>query len=285
MRSVEEHRKFFAEYVVRMGGCDDPRLIAAFANVPREAFLGPGPWRVAAGSTYIATPDDDPRWVYQDCVIGLAKGLWLNNGQPSLHARCICAALPAAGETVVHIGVGSGYYTALLAELVGPEGCVIGLDIERELVQWAQTNLRRYRNVDVRCASAADANLDQADVIYVNAGATHPPSSWIEAMKPGGRLVFPLTGTGGAGLMLLVRQASTASLPATALCRVTFTPCIGVRDHEDAARLRTTIDRESFRQIRSLRRGVHPDASSWYVGEGWWLSTNAPSADPPGLLT
>jgi protein-L-isoaspartate(D-aspartate) O-methyltransferase len=86
----------------------------------REDFLGPGPWQIVRwGGGYRATPDADPVYLYTDDVIGILPERHLNNGQPSLHAALIAAATPEPGEHVVHIDAGVGYYTAILAELVG----------------------------------------------------------------------------------------------------------------------------------------------------------------------
>jgi protein-L-isoaspartate(D-aspartate) O-methyltransferase len=52
-------------------------------------------------------------------VIGILPKRNLTNDQPSLHAALIAAAAPQPGEHVLHVGVGVGYYTAILAELVG----------------------------------------------------------------------------------------------------------------------------------------------------------------------
>ena len=92
MNSIAEHRRFYAELVVRSAGSANARLVDAFAQVPRERFVGPGPWHVFVGDGYITTPTDDPRFLYQDVLIALAPERNINNGQPSLHARCLAPA-------------------------------------------------------------------------------------------------------------------------------------------------------------------------------------------------
>jgi protein-L-isoaspartate(D-aspartate) O-methyltransferase len=76
------------------------------------------------GGGYRTTPDPDPVYLYTDDVIGIRPERNLNNGQPSLHAALIVVAAPQPGEHVVHVGTGVGYYTTILAELVGAEGRV-----------------------------------------------------------------------------------------------------------------------------------------------------------------
>ena len=175
MNTTAEHRRFYADFIVKSTGSTDARLINAFATVPREDYLGRGPWSIFVGSGYLPTISDDPRLLYQDVLVGIAPDRGINNGQPTLHARCLAAAAVSIGDTVVHIGTGAGYYTAVLAALVGPTGRVIGFESEPDLAERAALNLKHLAHVEVRAASATEANIPPCDVIYVNAGATHPP--------------------------------------------------------------------------------------------------------------
>lgn len=272
MPTLEQHRRFYAEFVVRSAGSGDERLIDAFAAVPREDYLGPGPWPIFVGSGYLPTVSDDPRLLYQDVLVALALDRRINNGQPSLHARCLAAVAPAAGERVVHVGAGTGYYTAILAALVGGRGTVTAFEIEPDLAARAAANLAHLPQVTVEAASATAAALPACDVLYVNAGATHPPASWLDALNIGGRLVFPLTPDEGFGVMLEVTRTAAARYAARALVRVAFIPCIGARDDATSASLAAALERQSLKEIRSLRRGTVADDSAWCVGDGWWLS-------------
>jgi len=273
MNSVAEFRRFYAEFIVKSSGGDSERLIEAFSAVPREDFLGPGPWQVFVGSGYIPSISSDPRLLYQDVLIGLAPDRRINNGQPSLHADCLAAAAPAIGETVVHVGAGTGYYSAILATLVGPTGKVIAIEREGDLAARAAAALRAYPHVEVRTASATEAALPECDVMYVNAGATHPPAAWLDAVRVGGRLVFPLTPNEGPGVMLALTRKGPLSYAATALSRVAFIPCIGARDDAASASLATALERQSLKGIRSLLRNGSPDKTAWCVGANWWLSS------------
>jgi protein-L-isoaspartate(D-aspartate) O-methyltransferase len=107
----------------------DGKVTAAFAAVPREQFVGPGPWSVFTQAGYLKTPSDDPALLYQDITVGLADDRQINNGQPRLHAACLVNLDVQEGETVVHIGAGTGYYSALLSKLVGPTGSVHAYEI------------------------------------------------------------------------------------------------------------------------------------------------------------
>ena len=274
MNSIEDFRDFYARFIVTSSGSSDERLIAAFSAVPREDYLGPGPWPVFVGSgCYLPTISSDPRLLYQDILIGLATDRGINNGQPSLHARCLAACAPRSGETAVHIGAGTGYYTAVLAHLVGSDGRVFALEIEADLAGRARNNLAHLPNVAVSAASAAEVSLPDCDVMYVNAGATHPLPSWLDALKVGGRLIFPLTPNEGAGCMLLVTRSSESAYAATIVGRVEFIPCIGARDEATSKAIASALERQSLQSVRSLRRGDSTDETAWCVGSGWWLST------------
>ena len=270
---IEDFRKFYAHFIVKSSGSSDERLIAAFSAVPREKYLGPGPWQVFVGTGYLPTISSDPRLLYQDIVVGLATDRGINNGQPSLHARCLAACAPRPGETVTHVGAGTGNYTAVLAELIGKRGKVLALEIEPDLAARARDNLAYLRNVAVSAASAADGSLPSCDLIYVNAGATHPLPSWLDALNIGGRLIFPLTPNEGFGCMLLVTRTSESAYAASVVTRAAFIPCIGARDDAMSKTLASALERQSFKSVRSLRRDDMADETAWCTGSGWWLST------------
>ena len=274
MNGIEQVRDFYARFIVKSAGSSDERLIAAFATVPRETYVGIGPWQVfVGGSGYLSTISNDPRLLYQDIVIGLATDRGINNGQPSVHARCLAACAPRIGETVVHVGAGTGYYTAVLAQLVGEAGRVLAFEIEQDLAARARDNLAHLPNVAVSAASATEGPLPNADLIYVSAGATHPFPSWLDALNVGGRLVFPLTTDEWLGFMLLVTRKSDGAYAASAITRVAIIPCVGARDEAMSKSIALALDKQSLKSIRSLRRDNTADQTAWCVGSGWWLST------------
>ena len=137
MERLEAHRAFFASLITAQAGVPNGRLSEAFAATPRERFLGPGPWKIFAGGGYITTPTDDPAFLYQDVTVALSEAGKINNGQPVLHAVGLSALNPQPGEMAVHIGAGTGYYTAVLARLVGPDGKVFAYEIEPALAELA----------------------------------------------------------------------------------------------------------------------------------------------------
>lgn len=272
---TDEARRAYAQQLMRDLGPGHQRLHDAFSSTPREQFLGPPPWPLLRGG-FTRQWSDDARDLYQDVLVGLDIELGINNGQPSLHARCLAACDPHPGDTVLHVGAGTGYYSAILAHLVGQQGHVIAYEIETHLARRAVANLAAWTQVRVRAASGAEAPLPACDVIYVNAGATHPVPAWLDAMRVGARLLFPLTADDGDGCMLLVTRRSERGYAARALMRVAFIACIGARDTRQSHALRQAFAARSEHVIRSLRRDDAPDASTWVAGPGWWLSSDAP---------
>lgn len=272
--SYDAIRRFYADLVTAKGGVRDDALAAAFAGVTRERFVGPGPWRIFTAGGYIDTPSDDPAFLYQDVVVGLATERLINNGEPSLHARCLAALAPRPGEQVVHVGAGTGYYSALLAELVGERGRVEAYEIEADIATRAAANLADRPNVQVHGRSGSQGPLPSCDVLYVNAGATAPMAAWLDALNDGGRLLFPLTPDEGLGGMLLVRRDGER-FAARIISWAMFIPCIGARDAAQSERLSQAFQRKDIGRVRSLRRDGAPDASCWVQGDGWWLSTEA----------
>ncbi len=198
----------------------------------------------------------------------------INNGQPSLHARCLDALQVSAGDTVIHVGAGTGYYSAILSELTGPSGTIFAYEIDDELALLASDNLNGRDNIRVQNCSGTWGDLPVCDVIYVNAGATEPISSWLNALNKEGRLLFPLTSTLGSGGMLLIQRIDESLHSAKFILPVDFIPCIGARDEKVAFELVDTFEGGDALEVKSLHRDKSPDDSCWFQWEDCWLSTN-----------
>jgi protein-L-isoaspartate(D-aspartate) O-methyltransferase len=274
-------RRAYARHICFAAEAEDPHLEAAFAEIPREAFMGPGPWPMpGAGYAYHSTPDDDPHWLYQNALVGLIPEKLLNNGQPSFLARLIGLGRIRAGEHVVHIGAGVGYYTAILAALVGETGQVTAIEYEPVLAGRAAANLAGYPQVRCVQGDGSTLPLDPADVILVNAGAARPLDLWLDALKPGGRLILPLCAPdklpNGApmtrgGIFLIERDAD--GFAATHKSPVGIYPCFGASGPDAEARLAEAFQRGGMDKVRRLHRtdDVAPDAC-WVSGPGWALA-------------
>ena len=266
-------RAAYAREVLARYGTSDAAVEAAFAKVPREAFLGPPPWSFAAGGTASWAGTSDPALLYQDELVALDRVKGINNGQPSLHALCIAALGLSATDHVLHAGAGTGYYTAILAELAGS---VDAYEIEPTLAARAADNLTPWPNVVVRAESATGRTLPAADAIYVSAGASHPDPFWLDALREGGRLLFPLTGADGVGGMLLVERRG-AGFAARFVSNCGFINCMGLRDPVTAARLTEVFKAGGKEEVRSLTRRPPPGSTVWFAGDGWYLSTEPPA--------
>jgi len=270
----EKYRTFYAKLISKAAKLNDTGIEEAFRTVKRETFAGPGPWWLTnGGHPYVQTPDDDPAFLYQNLLLALDRERGINIGQPSAHARWLGACNIKTGETVVQVGTGSGYYTAILAHLVGPEGRVYAYEIDETLAARARENLRDHHQVELRIASGVEAKLPEADLVYVCAGAAQPSRSWLDALRPGGRVLFPLAPEGVFGGMLLVtRPDQGTAWPAMFVTRAQFIGCAGLQDEEAGRRL-TEAFSNGWDSVRSLRLEGKPDDSCWFAGDGWWLST------------
>jgi protein-L-isoaspartate(D-aspartate) O-methyltransferase len=275
---LSESREAYARNVTARVEVQDTRLHDAFAAVPREKFLGPGPWLIVHPRRgYVLSKSADPRLVYVDGLIALDAALGINNGQPSAHANWIGALGLEPGERVLHIGAGTGYYTAILGELVGPNGRVKAIEIAPRLAAWARESLADRPNIEVCERSGAVGALPGANVIYVNAGATAPLAVWLDALARGGRLLFPLTGNLGGG-MLLVKRGEAAGWPARFVSGAAFIDMVGGRHSEGADAVRAAFRRGGANEVRSLWRDDRRQAEDWLRGDGWRLSR----VDPAG---
>jgi protein-L-isoaspartate(D-aspartate) O-methyltransferase len=235
--NIAEIRSIFARLMAAAGDSEDPRLQQAFELVPREAFMGPGPWRLGVYQKYFETPDADPAYLYQNVLVALDADKGINNGEPFLHARWIAAVSPKAGDTVCHIGAGTGYYTAILSVLTLSGGAVHAFEIEEGLAEKARDNLRPFEGISVITGDATKLPLPPSDLIYVNAGGVAPPPSWLQALRPQGRMIFPWRPSIDVGLAIVIsRQA--AGFRVKPLMNSYFIPCVGASEagqmHENA---------------------------------------------------
>lgn len=253
-------------------------IIDAFATVPRERFFEPGPWRVMVGprpDRAFTTPDADPRWLYHDILISIDPARGLNNGMPSLWAYYFDQLDLSPGAHVLQVGAGLGYYSAVLAELVGRSGRVIAVEHDSGLAARAREHLASWPQVEVVAGDGRTHDAGAVDAIVVFAGSTHPAPSWLDRLAAGGRLLMPLTDANRWGFMLKVTRDG-AALRAGSTGRLGIYPCAGGRDDAAAERLEralAALGRDPV-PVHTLHRGAPPpDAGDavWYEGPGFWL--------------
>jgi protein-L-isoaspartate(D-aspartate) O-methyltransferase len=276
-------RRAYALQIMASVRSVDERLTAAFAAVPREDFLGPGPWKIMRGGAYVDSPSADPVYLYTDTVVGIDPERHINNGQPSLHANLLAHAAGRAGEHFVHVGTGTGYYTALMSHIAGPSGSVTGIEFEPDLAARATANLAGRTNTAILQGDGATLSFASADVIYVNAGATGPADIWLDRLKDGGRLVLPLTtdkGFGGVSPEHFVRQGAVflitrrgAEFLARWISAVAIYPCQGMRDADSERALAAAFAKGDWNRVtRLVRNDAAPEEQCWLKAPGWCLT-------------
>ncbi|MGI9490137.1 MAG: protein-L-isoaspartate O-methyltransferase family protein [Geminicoccaceae bacterium] len=248
----------------------------AFATVPREQFLPSGPWRIIPPwRKAYTTPDADPRWLYHNVLVAIDEARDLNNGEPRFWAYLLDQLDVRPGDTVLHVGAGTGYYSAIFQEISGRDGRVVAIEYDEELAATAKRNLEDRHRIEVIQGDGTAYVPGPVDVIIVNAGVTHPAPSWLDALKPGGRLLLPLTAEDRSGFYFRIERCEDG-YAARAISRVGIFHCGGSgRDAALAARLQHLVrrGRGKFPPVRSLHRGAPPKGRSvWYHGPDFWLS-------------
>ncbi|MBI3058325.1 MAG: methyltransferase domain-containing protein [Deltaproteobacteria bacterium] len=280
---IETLRQYYAEELRAVANIQSEAVVRAFAKVPREHFLGPGPWQIVnpwrldVEPSYRMTPDADARHIYHNILVGIDPERHLNNGQPSFLAFLIDALELQEGEHVVHVGCGTGYYSAILAEVVGRNGHVTAIEIDPELASRARSNLSYLSGVQVVAGDGGDLDPGPTDAIFINAGATHPRAIWLDSLRLGGRLLVPLTVTedtdGGGGGRVLKATRQPRGLTACFISEVGIFLCVGGRDPELNRRLKEAFNRGDWKSVQSLRREKHePDDACWLHNDDFCLS-------------
>jgi protein-L-isoaspartate(D-aspartate) O-methyltransferase len=280
MDRVVAARRAFAEELRFVEHIGSAAVINAFATVPRERFLGPTPWYVLrfGAEDYWRLPDDDPVHAYHNVLFAIDRERGLNNGQPEFWARLLDSAAIRPGDTVFHIGAGTGYYTAILAELTGPDGRVIAAEIDPGLAKRAAVNLADRPNVQIVTGDGAVHEPGAVDALVVNAGVTHPKDTWLAALKPGGRMLVPMTTDRGDGTVFRIeRLGSECRFAAKAVSGVHIYPCAGARKPEEERMLVRSLGDGGQKFVRSLRCDRHGKGETcWFHGDRFCLSAELP---------
>jgi protein-L-isoaspartate(D-aspartate) O-methyltransferase len=270
-------RHAYAKQIMAPLDAAHPRVEAAFAAVRREAFLGPGPWPISYRNRrgYLRAPSDDPVYLYQDVFVGMIPERNLNNGNPSGHAMLIARADPRPGEHAVHIGAGLGYYSAILAHMVGDTGRVTAIEYDPGLAARLAANFAGQANVRAAEGDGTKTDFDPADVIYVNAGATRPVDLWLDRLEDGGRLILMLTmdkeRQRNGGFFRIERRG--ADFLAKWLSPGDVFPCEGARDAESERALAAAFDKGGWDRVTRLyRSGDVPAVRCWLKGPDWCLA-------------
>ncbi len=268
--SSESLRLRYADRIMRLAETDDPRIGQAFASVPRENFLPPPPWTII--SLGIATQTSELADIYDNVLVAIDRPRGINNGEPTLHAAWMNAVKPQPGEAVGHVGAGTGYYTAILAHLVAPDGHVEAYEYEEDLAADAADNLKAYLSVAVHSGTAFGVVLPRADIVYVNAGVLAPDPGWLRALKPGGRLVFPWQPHRGWGPAMLVMRTENG-FRAKPLMSVGFISCSQEKTKAVGARGPSEADIAATRSIH-LTADREADDTATAIYDAVWFSSD-----------
>jgi protein-L-isoaspartate(D-aspartate) O-methyltransferase len=273
---LEDVRRFYANEVAFCGHVESPEIREAFATVPRERFLGPGPWRIvefAQKPIYWTTPDANPIHVYHNVLIAIDEARGLNNGQPSFHAKIMEHAELHEGEHAVHIGCGVGYYTALWATLVGPTGKMTALEVDPELAKKSEDNLKNLPHVEVRCESGSTVEIPEADVVFVNAGVSLLQPQWYQCLRPNGRLLVPFVTKTKGGQLFRIRRMSETTFSVNSLTPTAIYWCEGSFDDESERALSATVEKHGWDFTGVLRTDEHKESKNcWLHTKDYCLS-------------
>jgi protein-L-isoaspartate(D-aspartate) O-methyltransferase len=210
-----EERRRMVESQVADRGIDDPRLLAALAEVPRHRFV----------------PFTRRAHAYGDEAVPIGYGQTIS--QPYVVAL-MCELLELAPEDrVLEIGTGSGYHAAVLSRLATE---VYSIEILRPLADRARRTLGRlgYGNVHVRMGDGYRGWPAAApfDAILLTAAPPEIPQPLLDQLAPGGRLVAPV-GEGAQELIRITR--TTDGLQRERIATVYFVPMTGEAEREPAS--------------------------------------------------
>lgn len=160
---------------------DSARLDAAFKRVDRRDFL---PRKVRG-------------FAREDAAVPIGYGQ--TNSQPSTVREMLDLLDVDPGQRVLDVGCGSGWTTALLGHLVGPEGQVVGVEIVPELATWGRENIAPYAMSWARIEQAVEGVLGVPDLgpydrVLVSAEASEVPTELLDQLVVGGLMVVPVRG-------------------------------------------------------------------------------------------
>jgi protein-L-isoaspartate(D-aspartate) O-methyltransferase len=201
-------RVAMVELQLRGRGIRDPRVLAAMESVPRHEFLGP----------------EFQKEAYEDRPLPIGYGQTVS--QPYIVAAMLEALELQPSDCVLEIGTGSGYQTALLAELTGK---VYSIERHAPLAERASQTLERLRYTSVRVlVGDGSEGLPSAapfDAILVSAAAPKLPPPLLEQLAEGGRMIVPVGFAAGQELELVRKQHGQPCITRLDACR--FVPLIG----------------------------------------------------------
>jgi len=166
------------EYLVNTGVLKTQEIIKAFNEIDRADFV----------------PKEYLNEAYEDHPLPIDRGQTIS--QPTTVALMLELLQPKVGDKILDIGAGSGWTTALLAQIVGSKGIVLGVEIVLELFELGRKNLEKYNfsNAEILQANEVVGLKKEApfDKILVSAAGEELPQELVDQLKVGGRMVIPI---------------------------------------------------------------------------------------------
>lgn len=203
-----EARYRMVEHQLALRGIRDQRVLSAFARVPRHEFI----------------PPDFRREAYEDKPVQIGEGQTIS--QPYMHAAMLEAARIQPADVVLEIGTGSGYQTALIAELAAE---VFSVEVIAPLAERAQRVLAHlnYAQIVIRVGDGSQGLPEAApyDAIVVSAASPNVPQALMDQLRMGGRLVIPVGDLYEQQVWLLHKRPDGVSRQVLEGCR--FVPLRG----------------------------------------------------------
>jgi len=201
-------RQKMVETQIVSRGIEDPRLLEILRRLPRHLYV----------------PEDRWEEAYQDEPLAIGEGQTIS--QPYIVAYMTEVLKLGGGERVLEVGTGSGYQTAVLAEMAAE---VFSVELIEKLSRRARETLTGlgYENIRFRVGDGSRGWPECApyDGIIVTAAAEQVPSALPSQLKDGGRLILPV-GTGAQDLVLIVRRGE--DFLRSELLPVRFVPLVSV---------------------------------------------------------
>jgi len=196
------------ERQIRTRGLRDERVLGAMARVPRHEF----------------TPERYRSQAYEDHPLPIGEQQTIS--QPYIVALMLEALAIKPGNKVLEVGTGSGYVTALLAEMAA---CVISIERHAALADEARELLGRlgYSNVKVITGDGSQGFAKSApyDAIIVSAAAAELPPALLEQLAEGGRMIVPVGPPDAQQLQLIQKRNGQTEIALGEMCR--FVPLVG----------------------------------------------------------
>lgn len=203
-----------ANYACRMTGRStlDDHVLDAMSRVPRQRFVRKN-FRSHA---------------YDNSPLPIGKGQTIS--QPFIVALMTDLVAPKRDDKVLEVGTGSGYQTAVLAEMVDQ---LYTIEIIPKLAERSQRLLEKqgYSNINYRIGNGYFGWPEEApfDAIMVTAAAEEIPQPLIDQLAPGGRLVLPVGKRHYAQDLMLLQKDHSGQVHTSNLLPVSFVPLTGER--------------------------------------------------------